>query len=109
MFPLWVTQGVCYMQWLLITPFTNAKVERMFSQMARIKTNWRNCLGQDQLDSLLRISEEGQSLEKFNPTPTIERWFNDNVRHLTSTSHKYLEKHRRLKEMTVVNIARLRP
>ena len=61
---------------LLITPFTNAKVERMFSRMARIKTNWRNCLGRDPLDSLLRLYEEGQSYEKFDPTPTIEHWFN---------------------------------
>ena len=29
---------------LLITPFTNAKVERMFSQMNRVKTDWRSSL-----------------------------------------------------------------
>ena len=27
---------------ILVTPFTNAKVERMFSRMARVKTDWRN-------------------------------------------------------------------
>ena len=77
---------------LLITPTTNAKVKRMFWRMARIKTNWRNCLGCDRLDSLGRFSEEGQSLEKFGPTPAIEHWFNDKVRCLTSTSHQYPEK-----------------
>ena len=92
---------------LLITPFTNAKVERMFSRMTRIKTDWRNGLGHDQLDSLLRISEEGQSLERSDPTPTIECWFNGKFRHLTSLSHKYPEKHRRLQERAVVDIATL--
>ena len=29
---------------LFATPFTNAKVERGFSQMARVKTDFRNCL-----------------------------------------------------------------
>ena len=77
---------------LLITPFTNAKVERMFSRMTRIKTDWRNGLGHDKLDSLLRISEEGHSLERSDPTPTIECWFNYKFRHLTSLSHKYPEK-----------------
>ena len=54
---------------LLSTTFTNAKAERMFSRMARIKTDWGNCLGHDWLKSLLRISDEGQSLEKFDPNP----------------------------------------
>ena len=75
--------------------------------MARITTDCKNCLGCDRLDSLLRLSGEGQSLEKFDPTPTHERWFTDKVRCLTSSSHKYLEKQRRLQEKTVVNIATL--
>jgi hypothetical protein len=29
---------------LLVIPFTNAKVERMFSRMNRVKSDWRNCL-----------------------------------------------------------------
>lgn len=40
---------------LLITPITNAKLERMFSRLARVKTDWRNRLGRDRLDTLLRI------------------------------------------------------
>ena len=27
---------------LLVTPFSNAKLERMFSRMARVKSDWRN-------------------------------------------------------------------
>ena len=29
---------------LLVTPFRNAKLERMFSRMARVKSDWRNWL-----------------------------------------------------------------
>ena len=91
----WMYECFACIQILLITPFINAKVERMFSQMEKIKTDWRNHLGCDRLESLLRISEEDQSLWKFNPTTTIKRWFNDKVSHLSSSSHKYQEKRRK--------------
>ena len=42
---------------LLIMPFTNAKLERMFSRMARVKTDYRNRLKRSKLDSCLRICE----------------------------------------------------
>jgi hypothetical protein len=35
---------------LLIIPFRNAKVERMFSRMNRVKSDWRNGLNRDTLD-----------------------------------------------------------
>ena len=38
---------------LLITPTTNAKLERMFSQMNRVKTDWRNLLLQERLENNL--------------------------------------------------------
>ena len=47
---------------LLITPFSNGMLERMFSRMLRVKNYWRNKLGRDWLEALLRISEEGPSI-----------------------------------------------
>ena len=105
----WIYECFACIQILLITPSTSAKVDRMFSQMERIKIDWRIHLGRDRLDSLLRLSEEGQSLEKFNPTSANDRWFNDKVRCLTSSSHKYPGKRRRLQEKTVVHTATLKP
>ena len=81
---------------LSLTPFPNPKVERMFSQMATIETNWRNHLGCALLGSLLKFSKQGQSLEKFNPVHAINHWFTDKVRCLTSSSHKYPGKRRRI-------------
>ena len=74
----------------LITPFTNAKVERMFSRMKRVKTDWRNKLGRDRLESLLRISEEGVSIDDYNPDRAIEQWYQEKVRRISSAkSHSY--------------------
>ena len=38
---------------LLITPFSNAKLERMFSRINQEKTDFQNRLGQKRLETLL--------------------------------------------------------
>ena len=55
----------------MVFPISNAKVERGFSAMRRIKTDWRSSLGEDTLDSLMRISIDGPSLEHFDPKPAV--------------------------------------
>ena len=57
--------------------------------MARVKTDFRNQLGRERLSASFRISEEGSSITDFNPDPAIELWYNDKVRRLGSSSHKY--------------------
>ena len=42
---------------LFVMPFTNAKLERVFSRMLRVKSDLRNQLTRDYLDSLLQIYE----------------------------------------------------
>ena len=56
-----------YFRTFLIFPVTNSKLERLFSLMNRVKTDWRSSLSRDRLDVLLRISEDGPHLEEFNP------------------------------------------
>ena len=56
----------------LICPFTNAKLELAFSRMNRVKTDRRSSLSRHRLDVLLRISEDGPFLEKFNPDASID-------------------------------------
>ena len=68
----------------LICPFTNAKLERMFSHMNCIKTDWRSSLSRDQLDVLLCISKDGPSLEEFNPDASIDCWYAHKVRDLNT-------------------------
>ena len=64
---------------LLITPFTNAKLEHVFSWMSWIKTDSRNHLGQGRLDTQMRVAEEGVSIAEFNPDPYIQKWYEDKV------------------------------
>ena len=67
---------------LLITPFTNANLERVFSRMNRIKTESRNRLGQERLDTQIRVVEEGVNIVEFNPDPYIEKWYANKVRRI---------------------------
>ena len=70
---------------LLITPFTNAKVERMFSR--------RSSLKQERLDHLLRIGEEGVPLTEFNPEIAIDVWNRETVRRIAAAKpHRYSKK-----------------
>ena len=49
----------------LCAPFSNASLERLFSQMNLIKTTLRNRLTNDSLNSILRINISGLSLQIF--------------------------------------------
>ncbi|XP_057291390.1 zinc finger protein 862-like [Hydractinia symbiolongicarpus] len=77
---------------LLCTPFTNAKVERGFSRMARVKSDFRSHLSRDMLDACLRINEDGPDICNFDPDPVIDQWYTEKVRRLGSSSHKYPKK-----------------
>ena len=75
---------------LLVTPFTNAKVERMFSTMNRVKTTLRNRLASDKLEHILRIGDVGPSIEEFQPDEYIESWFQTKARRIKAAKpHKY--------------------
>ena len=60
---------------LLTFPISNAKVERGFSTMRRIKTDWRCRLNAHTLDHLMRISIEGPSSIDFNPQCAVRKFF----------------------------------
>ena len=93
---------------LFVMPFTNAKLERMFSRMLRVKSDWRDQLTRDHLDSLLWINVEGEILEMFNPEPAVNLWFNDKVWRLTASSHRNSTiKHQKHSDTEFVDIAEL--
>ena len=65
----------------------------MFSRMNRAKTGWRNKLGRDRLESCLHISEEGKSIEEFNPDEAIRAWYEKKVRRVSAAKpHRYTKK-----------------
>ena len=83
---------------LLITPFSTRKLERMFFRMLRVKNDLQNKLGRDRLEALLRNSEEGPSIENFNPDIATESWYNEKVKRLSAGPHNYPKK-RKTSEM----------
>lgn len=95
---------------LLITPFTNAKLERMFSRMNRVKTDFRNRLRRERLENCLRISEEGCAITEFNPDKSIERCYQNKVRRIANAKpYKYPNKRKRMEGSSsdnVIDIAR---
>ena len=75
----------------------------MFSRMNRVKTDWRSSLSRDRLNVLLRISEDGPSLEEFNPDASIDCWYTDKVRRLNTGSHNYPSKRKKSSDGKEVN------
>ena len=57
---------------LLVFPISNAKVERGFSGMLRIKTDFRSTLGEEILEHLMAIGLEGPELSNFNPGRVVD-------------------------------------
>ena len=77
----------------LITPFTNAKPEQMFSKMNRVKMDFRNRLSREQCKSCLRISEEGCDIANYNPYNAIKIWYDGKVRGISlAKPHNYPNK-----------------
>ena len=74
---------------LLSIPISNAKVERMFSLMNRVKTYFRASLSENTLNNLIRIQMEGPPFEEFDPTPVIQLWAMGATRRLNQRERKH--------------------
>ena len=61
---------------LLVLPMSTAVVERGFSAMKRIKSDWRSRLSPEQLSKLMFISIQGPLSEEYDPTIAIKSWWN---------------------------------
>ena len=57
-----------------------------------LKNDWCSSLSRDWLDVLLCISEDGPSLEEFNPDESIYCWYTDKVGCLNAGPHNYPSK-----------------
>ena len=78
---------------------SNAKVERLFSLMNRVKTDNRASLSQSRLNSLLTICMEGPTLAEFNPVPAMTLWADGiQSRRPNQSRRKPYKKHRNRRE-----------
>lgn len=60
---------------ILVLPFSTSIIERMFSVMKRVKSDWRTSLNEDTLCALLRINAEGPALTNFEADRAVKKWF----------------------------------
>lgn len=72
---------------LRLFPVSNAKVERAFSTMKRVKSDYRNRLKTETLDNLMRISIEGPEFKNFSSKEATELFFNDKSRRPNTTPY----------------------
>ena len=94
----------------LITTFTNATLEQMFSRMNRVKTDFCNYLSIEHLENCLRISEERCAINEINPEHAIKKWYGNKMRRIVNTKpYKYPNKRQRIEGSSsdkVIEIAR---
>ena len=83
---------------------SNAELERFFSQMRVVKTDWCNRLSEENLTCLLRIKVAGPTLKSFHDDYcklAINRWFNDKHRRIGQTQCKKYKKRKASKKSTL--------
>ena len=64
---------------LFSLPFTNAKVERTFSNFKVIKNECRTSLLSTTLDELMEIVSEGPPFESFSAENAVTLWYRDSI------------------------------
>ena len=73
---------------MLYTTFTNEKIERRFSRIARVESDFKSQLSRDHLSVCFLISEGGRQVTDA----AIELWYSDKFWRNGSTKHKYTKK-----------------
>ena len=63
------------LQIVLSIPVQTFTLERGFSLMKQIKTDWRNRLSSQILSQLMMIELDGPDLDHFNAEPAIMKWW----------------------------------
>ena len=89
---------LCLVELLFVLPVSNAKVERFFSLMNRVKTDTRSSLKQERLSSVLRICTEGPTTEEFDPLPAMQLWHDGARERRPNQSKRKPYKQRAVKE-----------
>ena len=64
----------------LSAPYSNVTLERFFSQMCVVKTDWRNQVNEENLTHLLRVKVVGPTIEEFHANRRgkgMTLWYSD--------------------------------
>ena len=94
-----VTRGEVWSHVLLMIRFlftvsvSNAKLERMFSNLKHIKTNFCCFLGVKRLENILKIMEEVSNWENFDLISAMKKWSIDRIRRATEEKDRLASNH----------------
>ena len=87
---------------LFCIPISNAKVERLFSLMNRVKTDCRASLGESSLNHLIRIRMEGPAFQDYDSTPAIQSWLSSAARRPNQKARKQYKSRDSVKKLKVL-------
>lgn len=76
---------------ILTIPATSAEAERGFSALKLLKTDTRNRLQEDSLNTLLRIVLLSPTEQEFDPSPAVQHWFNATTRRKERNMEEFKE------------------
>ena len=65
---------------ILSLPGSSAVCEQGFSEMKKVKSDWRATLGNDSLLDQMRIVVESPSIQTFDPLPSLNLWIRGGLR-----------------------------
>ena len=71
-----------------------------------VKADWHSSLSRDRL-VLLKISEDGPSLEELTPDASIDCWNSDKVNRLNTGPHNYPSKQKKSSDSKVIELETL--
>ena len=94
------SDAVLLVELLFSVSVLNAKLERMFSKLKRIKTIFRVSLSSTRVENLLHIVEDGPPLVEYNIMPAVEAWAAEKYRRPNQQSRKTYEKKTELESGT---------
>ena len=99
-------------QLLLINPSSMPSSKECFLachvlKQTKLKDALKSRLSRTNLDKLLRINKECPDAANFDAKESIDHWFGNGVRRLTSSPHRYPEKRKHLNDASVVHITML--
>jgi len=64
----------------LVLPMSSSCCERGFSSMKSIKSDWRSCLTNEMLNSLLQISVLGPPAQHYDSVKAVTKWWSNGFR-----------------------------
>ena len=88
-------QAFLFLELCLCAPYSNTTLERFFSQLHVVKTDWWNWLNEENITHLLRAKVDRPTIEEFYVNhigKAVTLWYNDQICRLHQPQQKAYKK-----------------